>query len=114
MEETLNNWLFENAKTIAKNYVSTVVPMCKKFKIGKTGESLEDRKNQPDYSGTYDHIEEVYQSSSKDKVSEMEAYLIDEFEHLDKCMNKKDGDDSLKDTMADASVYRAYVVWKES
>lgn len=114
MEDTLNSWLFGNAKTIAKNYVSTVVPLCKIFKIGKTGESLNDRRNQPDYSGTYDHIEEVYQSSSKDEVSEMEAYLIDEFEHYERCMNKKDGDDSMNDTMADASVYRVYVVWKES
>lgn len=114
MEDTLNSWLFRNAKTIAVNYVAAVVPMCKIFKIGKTGESLKERKNQPDYSGIYDHIEEVYQSSSKDEVSEMESCLIDEYVHLDKCMNKKDGDESLNDTMAEASVYRVYVVWKKS
>ena len=110
--DTLNEWLFKHAKTIARAGVDCLVPQCKKFKIGKTGEKLEDRKNQPDYKDEYDHIDEVYQTSSKDEASAMEAYLIDEFEHLEKCQNKKDGDHSLNDEMADSDTYYVYVVWK--
>ena len=110
--DTLNEWLFKHAKTIARAGVDCLVPQCKKFKIGKTGEKLEDRKNQPDYKDEYDHIDEVYQTSSKDEASAMEAYLIDEFEHLEKSQNKKDGDHSLNDEMADSDTYYVYVVWK--
>ena len=110
--DILNNWLFDNAKTIAKNIVACVVPQCKKFKRGKTGEKLEERKNQPDYCSTYDNIDEVYQTSSKEAASKMEAYLIDEFDYLDKCQNKKDGDHSINDDMADSDTYYVYVVWK--
>ena len=42
----------------------------------------------------------------------MEAYLIDEFDYLDKCQNKKDGDHSINDDMADSDTYYVYVVWK--
>ena len=42
----------------------------------------------------------------------MEAYLIDEFEYLDKCQNKKDGLHSINDDMADSDTYYVYVVWK--
>ncbi len=54
----------------------------------------------------------MYQTSSKDEASEMEAYLIDEFEHYEKCQNKKNGDQSLNDEMADSDTYFVYVVWK--
>lgn len=111
-DNTLNQWLFENAKVTVKAGVSCVVPLCEKFKIGKTGLKLEDRKSQPDYKDTYDNIDDVYQTSSKDEASEMEAYLIDEFEHCEKCQNKKDGDQSLNDEMADSDTYFVYVVWK--
>ena len=111
-DDTLNQWVFENAKATAKAGVSCVVPLCMKIKIGKTGQKLEDRKNQLDYKDTYDNIEDVYQTSSKDEASEMEAYLIDEFEYFEKCQNKKDGDHSLNDEMADSDTYYVYVVWK--
>lgn len=110
--DTLSEWLFNNDKTIAKSFVTGIVLQCKKFKIGKTGEKLEDRKNQPDYKDAYDNIDEVYQTSSKDEASAMEAFLIDEYEHLEKCQNKKDGDHSLNDEMADSDTYYVYIVWK--
>ena len=45
MEDILKSWLYGNAKTIAKSYVLAVVPLCKKFMIGKTDWSLEERIN---------------------------------------------------------------------
>ena len=82
------------------------------FKIGKSGMTAEERFNEPDYNGEYDGIVEVYESTSADNVSKMEASLIDCFKNNEKCDNVKDGDSSVNDTMTSSSVYIVYVVYK--
>lgn len=82
------------------------------FKIGKAGETAEERFQQEDYRNTYDGIYEVYASTSKILVDRMEAALINYFINDPKCDNKKDGDQSINDVMKDSQRYIVYVVYK--
>lgn len=89
--------------------VDAIIPNCSSFKIGKTGDKLYDRLN--NYNGEYDNIAPVYVGSKSD-VDDMESYLIDKYINHLKCDNKKDGEASNNDTMAeDAEKYQVYVVW---
>ena len=83
------------------------------FKIGKSGVTAEERFSEPDYNGIYNDIMVVYESSSADNVSKMEASLIDFFKDNEKCENIKDGDGSVKDTMVPSKEYIVYVVYKQ-
>lgn len=84
------------------------------FKIGKTGNTVEERSVEPDYINDYDGIIELYISSSKQLVSDMEAALIDSFKNDPKCDNGKGGKQSLNDKMADSNKYLVYLVFKEN
>ena len=109
-ESIMKGFLTEKAKADAKAKVETIEANCSHFKVGKAGEKLDDRLNQPDYNDTYSNIEEIFSTPYKEKASAMEAYLIDEFISHHKCDNKKDGDESINDTMADSDTYYVYVV----
>lgn len=111
-ESIMKGYLTEKSKAEAKAKVETIEANCKHFKIGKAGEKLDDRLSQPDYMSTYSDIEEVFNTPYKEKASAMEAYLIDEFISHPKCDNKKDGVESINDSMADSDTYYVYVVWK--
>ena len=92
--------------------IDAIISECASFKIGKTGERLLDRLNQPDYNDVYTHIVSVF-AGTKEDVDGMESNLIDKFINHPKCDNKKDGDASNNDTMAEeADGYRVYVVWR--
>ena len=105
--------MFMFAKIRAVVAVNKIAENCTSFKIGKTGQTLGDRKNQPDYSTTYEKIGKIFVSTSKDEVSKMEAYLIDKYKNHPKCDNEKDGEASVHDTMTeDTNEYIVYVVWK--
>ena len=82
------------------------------FKIGKSGMTAGERFSEPDYNGVYDGIIVVYESTSADNVSKMEAALINIFMNNEKCDNAKDGEGSVNDTMADSDEYIVYVVYK--
>lgn len=97
-------------EAIAK--IDAIISECASFKIGKTGETLLDRLNQPDYNDVYTHIVSVFTEAKKD-VDDMESYLINKYINHSKCDNKKDGNASNNDTMAeDAEEYHVYVVWR--
>ena len=98
-------------EAIAK--IDAIISECTSFKIGKTGETLLDRLNQPDYNDVYTHISSVYDGNQED-VDDMESYLINKYISHPKCDNKKDGDASNNDTMSeDAEEYHVYVVWNK-
>lgn len=82
------------------------------FKIGKTGNTVEERSAQPDYCNDYDGIAELYVSSSKTLVSRMEAALIERFKFDRKCDNNRGGSQSLNDDMADSERFVVYMVFK--
>lgn len=90
--------------------VDVIVPNCSSFKIGKTGDTLDELLN--NYNGEYNHIGLVFVGSKSD-VDDMESYLIDQYNSHPKCANKKDGEASNNDPMAEnAEKYQVYVVWK--
>ena len=83
---------------------------CTSYKIGKTGQLLADRLNEPDYRDVYSAIEPVYESNSKEMCSYVESQLIDSFISDPKCDNVKDGEHSLGDELADNAPFYVYVV----
>lgn len=103
---------FAQSQREAMAKVDAIVAECASFKIGKTGESLFDRLNQPDYNGVYSHISGVFTAIRED-VDDMESYLINMYINHSRCDNKKDGNASNNDTMTEnAKEYHVYVVWK--
>ena len=93
----------------AQKIVDEIIPNCSSFKIGKTGDTLEDRLN--NYYGEYNHIDSVFLGGELE-VDDMELFLIDKYISHPKCDNKKDGSASGNDTMAeDAEMYKVYIVW---
>lgn len=111
---------FKTGTLMFKEDVRTIVSKIKSaetywshFKIGKTGNTVEERSVEPDYINDYDGIIELYISSSKQLVSDMEAALIDSFKNDPKCDNGKGGKQSLNDKMADSDKYVVYLVFKE-
>ena len=90
--------------------VDAIISSCSSFKIGKTGDSLYNRLS--NYDGEFDHVDPIFVGSKSD-VDDMESYLIDQYINHPKCDNKKDGEASNNDPMAeDAEKYQVYVVWK--
>lgn len=97
----------------ASQKVKNIIDNCSSFKIGKTGETLEERRSQPDYVNEYPEIASVFKSTSKREVDDMESYLISRYFLNEKCDNLKSGIRSKNDTMReDATEYNVYVVWK--
>ena len=105
---------FESDKTVAINTIAAALPHVKAFKIGKTGETVENRLAKPDYQDEYEFtdIKEIYHTTQKSLASKMEADLIDFFSDQDKCLNEKGGKESLHDKMKDSGDYYVYLVWK--
>lgn len=99
---------------VAKSKLEELITNCSKYKIGKTGQTLEERLSQYKSNGEdFKRIEELYKSESSDIVSKLESDLIDNYINDDKCENIKDGGHSISDHMdIENKVYYAYVVLK--
>lgn len=94
----------------AQKIVNEIILNCSSFKIGKTGDTLDDRLN--NYNGEYNHIDSVFLGGELE-VDDMESYLIDKYINHPKCDNKKEGLASYNDTMVnDNNEYQVYVAWK--
>lgn len=94
----------------AQKIVDKIINSCSSFKIGKTGDTLDDRLS--NYNGKYNHIDSVFFGGELE-VDDMESYLIDKYIAHPKCDNKKDGFASSNDTMAkNAELYKVYIVWR--
>jgi len=99
----------------ATQFIDAVERDCLSFKIGKTGQSKEQRlaqykadPNEEDYQS----IEYVF-SGSKQESSDMESILINYYKDHIKCDNQKGGETSNSDDMAEGVyIYHAYVVWR--
>lgn len=92
--------------------INEVVEKCSHFKIGKTGETIQDRGNQPDYQ-EYDLIQSLFSSPSEDLISILEKRFIDMFIDHSKNDNDKTGEQSVNDEMAKSDEYHLYIVWKQ-
>ena len=99
-------------KVGATMIVDSIIPLCEIFKIGKTGQPIDDRFDNSDYPKHFDRITEVFRGDKKE-VDDMESYLIDYYKNNPKCVNGKDGGASNNDPMKpNAKIYYVYVVWK--
>lgn len=92
--------------------LALIIKKSTSFKIGKTGLSSEERRNKPDYKDIYPNITPLFTNKNKDLVSLAESEIINNVINEPKCDNKKDGDQSLNDNMADSENYMVYVVWR--
>lgn len=92
--------------------IEGIANSCKNFKVGKTGETIQDRGNQPDYQD-YDNIQSLYSSNSSALISTLEKTFINRFKDYTNNDNDKGGRQSLFDKMTDSDVYHLYVVWNE-
>ena len=104
--------LFETS-SLPKKKIEEVIDKCTSFKIGKTGMTLEERGNLPDYANKYRWIQEVFAGKDPNEVSQMEAHLINTYINWACCDNEKDGAASIYDHMSDdATKYYVYIVWR--
>ena len=104
--------LFE-ASSLPKKKINEVIDNCRSFKIGKTGMTIKERGNSPDYAGKYSWIMPLFERRNPDEVSQMEAHLINTYIVYDRCDNKKDGVASIYDEMKEgAKKYYVYIVWR--
>ena len=82
------------------------------FKIGKTGQTIDDRFNKSTYKDDYKGIIPLHTSEDPDEISQLEADLIEEFKSNSKydsiCDNERTTD---KDEMKDSDSYALYMVW---
>lgn len=92
--------------------VNAIIPDCTSFKIGKTGQDVEDRRKEPDYQDLYPNIKWLISTPWVDAAGRMEAALIDAFIDNSRCDNIKDGEASVNDNMAEAERYFVYIVWR--
>lgn len=96
----------------ASTKVSDIMKKCSAFKIGKTGKTLKERFDEPDYNGVYTHIDPIF-AGTREEVSDMESFLIEKYKHYTKNDNERGGAASNKDEMApNAAEFHVYVVWK--
>lgn len=103
---------FDSFLGISRYRLYQISKKAKSFKIGKTSQPLEDRRQQQDYRNLYPHIEVLFASGNKKLVDIAEAEIIDASIDNPKCDNEKDGVRSLNDTMASSDKYMVYVVWR--
>lgn len=98
-------------ETDSCDIIKESVGVCTNFKIGKTGQKLEDRFKE--YKNEYDDIIEVYSSSEKAWVDNLEEMLITYFQkeknYSSKCDNKQGGGGN---DMGISGKYYIYIVRK--
>lgn len=90
--------------------IATSVNDVERFKIGKTGQTIDDRYSKSTYKDEYKGIVSIYTSENPDEISRLEADLNKEFKKHPKCDNDRTTE---KDDMTDSEgEYTLYIVWK--
>lgn len=84
------------------------VKTVKNFKIGKTGQTLEERYNQ-DYCNTYTNRQIVCKSDKKESIDNAEKFLIDYLIERGHNHNDQIGGGEMKDS----TQYIVYLVYNE-
>ena len=109
--EALSDYLkYQRLKKRLSLAIATSVNDVERFKIGKTGQTVDDRYSKSTYKDEYKGIVPIYSSEDSDEISRLEADLNKEFKKHPKCDNDRTTD---KDDMTDSEGdYTLYVVWK--
>ena len=92
--------------------IENIAKSSNNFKVGKTGETIQERGNQQDYQA-YDNIQSLFSSNSSAVISTLEKTFINRFKDYPNNDNDKDGRRSLFDKMTDSDTYQLYVVWND-
>lgn len=79
--------------------------MLTRFKIGKTGQSIEDRFNE-EYADVYNDHKVIGTSADKETINEFEEYMINRFMELPNCDNQQVGGGEMRDSNS----YLVYIV----
>ena len=82
-----------------------------RFKIGKTGQTIEDRFNS-EYADEYDGIHPICNSTNKALIDQWEIDLIEHFQEAPGYAGKCDNDAVGGGDMGVSTTYRIYVVGK--
>lgn len=82
------------------------IPSMTKFKIGKTGQELDERYRQ-EHEVNYKNIVSLGNSTSKEVINNCEEYLTKEFINNSKCDNKQIGGGD----MGSSSIYIIHLAW---
>ena len=80
------------------------------FKIGKTGQTVEERFKSDDYN-TYDRFSTLHSSGDQSEVDELEKTLIEHFRsstYEEQCENKVSDNHDMKES----GEYHVYVVYR--
>lgn len=96
--------------TSIKSEIDIIEENSQFFKIGKTGQTPEERFE--NYKSDYDEIKPLFSSSVSSVIDDAESELIDNYIDHPKCKNNKDGDSSENDPMKESGEYCVYIVWK--
>jgi hypothetical protein len=99
-------------KTDCINRIKKIVVRCSKFKIGKTGQDIHERFDAK-YKDDYERIEAVYSSTSKTVIDDLEEWLIEYFQTLEKYSRKCDNKAVGGGDMDFSDNYTLYVVVKD-
>lgn len=91
--------------------VEAIGQRVKRFKIGKTGQALEERFDS-EYSELYDNIRQICASDDKKAIDDLERRLIVYFTTRSPSRNKCDNDQEGGGEMGKAEKYLIYVVYK--
>lgn len=98
-------------ETVSRDKIQKLVVDCTSFKIGKTGQKLEDRFEE--YKKDYGDILEIYSSSKETWIDDLEASLVKYFrsakDYSSKCKNEKSGSPG---EMRESDKYYIYIVRK--
>lgn len=79
----------------------------KRFKIGKTGLTAAERRNQTDYVNTYSRITAICQSPSSKTIDDYEIAIIKHFKNYPNNDNEQDGGGE----MTESKMYIVYMAW---
>ena len=66
--ELLTQALFYKEMNTIESNLKFVIEICNSFKIGKTGKTVEERRNEEDYKEKYPYIMETSISSKSDSI----------------------------------------------
>jgi molybdopterin converting factor small subunit len=92
--------------------IKEIVAGSSHFKIGKTGQDIHERFD-ANYRDDYKRIETVYSSTSKTVIDDLEKWLIEYFQTLDKYSRRCDNKVVGGGDMDFSDKYTLYVVVKD-
>lgn len=95
-------------KEEVKAKIDNKIKSATKFKIGKTGQSVDERFRQ-NYIGKFLYREEICYHENSAKIDELEEYLIEQFQDDQRCKNEQVGGGE----MTKSNKYIIYLVWNQ-